>query len=176
MLQAAGAVLELYRADSAKARQIPLRDFFLGHRRVSMADSEILVGVHIPLPNPSNKTFLRSYKQARRRDGAVGIVSAGFQVQLEQSKSANGQWCIVSACFSFGGMASATIMAKNAQQDIVGLAWTRATIDKACELVLKEMPLDELSPGGQPEYRYDNLYYRTDSNSVEYLGSCLRVF
>lgn len=154
VLQAAGALLELHCADSTTSRYVSLRDFFLGYRRVAMADSEILVNVYIPIPKLSSKTFLRSYKQARRRDAAVGIVSAGLQVQVEQSDLANDQWHIVSACFSFGGIAPTTSMAKNTQQELVELTWTRATIDKACESVLKEMPLDELSPGGQPEYRY----------------------
>ena len=44
-------------------------------------------------------------------------------------------------------------MIKNTQQAIIGQPWTRTTIDQICELALKEMPLDELSPGGQSEYR-----------------------
>ena len=161
VLQAAGAILELHCANSTKARYVPLREFFLGHRRVLMADNEILVGIHIPLPSPSSKTFLRSYKQARRRDDPVKIVSAEFQVQLEQSVPANDQWCIVSACFSFSEMGSATTMAKNTPQQLVGLTWTRVTIDKACELAFKEMPLDEMSPVGQPKYRYNSLFTAT---------------
>ncbi|CAF3648899.1 unnamed protein product [Rotaria sordida] len=153
VLQAAGAILELHRAESTTPRFISLCDFFLGHHRVSMADDEVLVAVHIPLPDPSSKCFLRAFKQARRRDDSKGIVSAGFRVQLEQSDANNGQWHIVSACFSFGGMASSTIMTTNTQQALVGLPWTRTTIVKACEMALNEMPLYEQSPGGQPEYR-----------------------
>jgi xanthine dehydrogenase/oxidase len=147
---AAGAILELHRADPSEVRKIPLCDFFLGDRRVSMADNEVLVAIHILLPNSSNKYFLRSYKQARRRDDSKGIVSAGFQVQLEEI---NNQWEIVSACFSFGGMSSKTIVETNTQQQLIGLFWTKETINQTCELLLKEMLLDELSPGGQPQYR-----------------------
>ncbi|CAF1173308.1 unnamed protein product [Rotaria sordida] len=153
VLVAADATLELHRADNTKVRHISLCDFFLGDRRVSMADNEILVGIHIPLVKSSNKYFFRSYKQASRRDDSTGIVSAGFKVQLEQSNLVNDQWKIVSACFSFGGMASKTIQAINTQQQLIGLSWTKETINKTCELLLKEMPLDELSLGGQLEYR-----------------------
>lgn len=138
-------------------RLVPLRDFFLGYRRVAMTDDEILVSVHIPLPSStsSNKTFLRSYKQARRRDDDIGIVSAGLQVELEPISSTDKQqWRIVNSRFSFGGTGPTTILAKNTQQELNGQLWTKATINKACELALKEMPLDELTPGGQPEYRY----------------------
>lgn len=150
---AAGAILEFRRADSSDSRKIPLQDFFLGNHRVAMDDDEVLIAVHIPLPKPSNKYFIQSYKQARRRDDSKGIVSAGLQVQLKPSDGDNDQWQIVSAAFSFGGMASLTILAKNTQQELVGKLWTRETIDKACQLILEEMPLDEMSPGGQPEYR-----------------------
>jgi xanthine dehydrogenase/oxidase len=138
-------------------RLVPLREFFLGYRRVAMTDDEILVNIHIPLPPSSSsiKTFLHSYKQARRRDDDIGIVSAGLQVQLEPvSSSEKQQWRIVAALFSFGGMGPTTILAKNTQQELIGQLWTKATIAQACELALKEMPLDEMTPGGQPEYRY----------------------
>jgi len=157
VLQAADAVLELHRTEANSIRLVPLREFFLGYRRIAMTDDEILVSVHIPLPSSSNKTFLRSYKQARRRDDDIGIVSAGLQVEVEPVDSIDKQqWRIVSARFSFGGMGPTTIFAKNTQQELIGQLWTKKTINKACELALKEMPLDELTPGGQPEYRYLN--------------------
>jgi xanthine dehydrogenase/oxidase len=157
VLQAADAVLELHRAETNSIRLVPLREFFLGYRRVAMTDDEVLVSVHIPLPSSPNKTYLRSYKQARRRDDDIGIVSAGLQVELESIDSTDKQqWRIVNVRFSFGGMGPTTILAKNTQQELIGQLWTKTTIGKACELALKEMPLDELTPGGQPEYRYLN--------------------
>ncbi|CAF1272832.1 unnamed protein product [Rotaria sordida] len=153
ILEAADAILELHRADNEKVRQIHLCDFFLGNRRVSIADNEILVAIHIPLENSSNKYFLRSYKQARRRDDSKGIVSAAFKVELEKIDSIDNQWKIVSACFSFGGMASKTISAINTQQQLIGLLWTKQTINQTYDMLIKEMPLNELSPGGQYQYR-----------------------
>ncbi len=156
VLQAADAILELHRTETNSIRLVPLGEFFLGYRRVAMTDDEILISIHIPLPSSSsNKTFLRSYKQARRRDDDIGIVSAGLQVQLESVNTTDKQqWRIVAARFSFGGMGPTTILAKNTQQELIGQLWTKTTINKACELALKEMPLDEMTPGGQPEYRY----------------------
>jgi xanthine dehydrogenase/oxidase len=153
VLLAAGAILQFRRADSSENRQMPLQDFYMGDHRVAMNDDEVLIAVCIPLPDPSKKYFIQSYKQARRRDDSKGIVSAGLQVQLEQSNQDNDQWRIISTAFSFGGMASLTILAKNTQEKLIGKLWTRETIDKACQLILEEMPLDEMSPGGQPEYR-----------------------
>jgi xanthine dehydrogenase/oxidase len=147
----ADAILELHRGDTPEVRKIPLCDFYLGDHRVSIEDNEILVGIHIPLlQTSSNKYFLQSYKQARRRDDSKGIVSAGFQVQLE---GINNQWKILSICFSFGGMASKTIVAKNTQQKLIGLIWNKETINQTYDLLLQEMPLDESFIGGQIQYR-----------------------
>ncbi|CAF4907540.1 unnamed protein product, partial [Rotaria magnacalcarata] len=67
-----------------------------------MIDDEILVNIHIPLQLSTNKTFLRSYKQARRRDDDIGIVSAGLHVELEPVESTDKQqWRIVYTRFSF---------------------------------------------------------------------------
>ena len=159
VLQAADAVLELHRTETNAVRLVPLREFFLGYRRVAMTDDEILVNIHIPLPSSTSsiKTFIHSYKQARRRDDDICIVSAGLQVQLEPvSSGEKQQWRIVAALFSFGGMGPTTILAKNTQQELIGQLWTKATIAQACQLALKEMPLDEMTPGGQPEYRYSD--------------------
>jgi xanthine dehydrogenase/oxidase len=118
-----------------------------------MKDNEVLVGIHIPIPNSSNKYFIQSYKQGRRRDDSKGIVSAGFKVELEQSNLIDKQWKIISICFSFGGMASKTIQPINTQHKLIGLFWNKETINQTYELIIKEIPLDELSPGGQPEFR-----------------------
>ena len=154
VFEAAGATLELHRADSNDARHIPLCDFFLGDRRVSMAEDEVLVAIHIPLPKSSDHYFIRAYKQSRRREDSKGIVSAGFRVELEEVNGAEHQWKIKRACFAFGGMSSRTISAVRTQQQLAGLAWTKETIQRAYDLLLEEMPLDETSPGGQPQYRY----------------------
>ncbi|CAF1457701.1 unnamed protein product, partial [Rotaria sordida] len=90
---------------------------------------------------------------ARRRDDSKGIVSAAFKVELEKLNSIDNQWKIISICFSFGGMASKTISPKNIQQQLIGLLWTKQTINQTYELLIKEISLDELSPGGQIQYR-----------------------
>jgi len=133
---------------------VPIREFFLNYRQVAMTDDEILVSVHIPLPKPSANWFIHAYRQARRRSDDISIVTAGLQVQLENIQSETNQWRIVSCCFSFGGMAPTTIMINTTQNELSGQLWTKATIAKACQTALKELPLNDMTPGGQPEYRY----------------------
>ncbi|UJR19997.1 hypothetical protein I4U23_023131 [Adineta vaga] len=150
ILQAAGALLELHRSDSTEVRIISLSEFFLGEYRVAIADNEVLVAIRIPLLNSSNQYFIQSYKQACRRDDSKGIVSAGFQVELESEKN---QWKIIKICFAFGGVASKTIEAKHTQQALIGSLWTKETINQTNELLLKEIILNETSPGGRIEYK-----------------------
>ena len=131
-----------------------MKDFYLGHRQASIEDSEVLVAIHIPVMDPSKKSFLRSYKQARRRDDSKGIVSAGFHVALDRSSAdEKNQWKIDSVCFVFGGMSSKTIVATRTQERFIGAPWNKETIHQAYADLLNELPLDDSSPGGQPEYR-----------------------
>ncbi|UJR10272.1 hypothetical protein I4U23_014479 [Adineta vaga] len=155
VLIAIGAILEFHSANRPNVRKVLLSDFYLGDHRVSMLDNEVLVTIHIPIFNsPINKYFLRSYKQARRRDDSKGIVSAAFQVELQPLKINNDQkWKIISTCFSFGGMASKTIVATNTQRQLIGLFWTKQTMNQVYDLLLKDMVLDELSPGGMPKFK-----------------------
>ncbi|CAF2839826.1 unnamed protein product [Rotaria sp. Silwood2] len=131
VLQAVDASLELQGANGNLVRDVSIRDFFIGHHRVAMNDDEVLVAIHIPLRKPLCKSFIRAYKQARRRCADHAVVTAGLQVEVELSDSESGQWRIVSTCLSFGGMGPTTVMAKITQQELVGRLWTRATINKA---------------------------------------------
>ena len=153
VLQAANATLELRRMDNKTVRHVSMREFFRAYRQIAMTDDEVLVAVHIPLPKPAKNWFIHAYKQARRRTDDIGIVSAGLQVQLESVESEHGQWRIVSSCFSFGGMAPTTIMLTATQNELIGQFWTKSTIVKACRTALKELTLNDMTPGGQPEYR-----------------------
>lgn len=154
ILVAADAVLELHRANSDVPRYLLLSDFYLGDHKIAILDDEVLIAVHIPLIQNSNKYFFRSYKQARRRDNSKGIVSAAFRVQFEKSRLVDGQWHISCMYLVFSGMASKISMPERTQQTLNGLLWTRKTLDYTLDLLLKEMRLNEMSPGGQPEYRY----------------------
>ena len=107
-----------------------------------MDEDDVLVAIHVPISQTSDQYFIRSYKPARRRrNDSKGIISAGLCVHLEPSDSIHNCWRICSACFSFGGMASATVMAKNTQRELVGQLWTKSTLDNPCKMILKEMPL-----------------------------------
>lgn len=125
-----------------------MRDFFLAYRHINMEENQVLVRIYIPLPDSQSRTFIHSFKQARRRADDIAIVSAGFYVQLNDKKTINEAW------LSFGGCGPITIMPKRAQEGLKCKEWTRKTVDQFTIEVLNELPpLDEHTPGGQPEYR-----------------------
>jgi len=148
ILIAAHAQVELHRFDCDQPRLISINEFFLENHRVAIEENEILVGIHLNLPKSTNRYFLRSYKQARRRDDSRGIVSAAFQLQLDEQEK------ISSVCFAFSGMSSKTITTSNTQRKIIGLRWNKQTFDQICQLIIEELPLNNRSPGGQIQFRY----------------------
>lgn len=74
---------------------------------------EVIVGVFLPTADCSTENngptrafeFVRPFKQARRRQGDVSIVTAGMRVKLE---ARDGKWVVGEAALCFGGMASTT--------------------------------------------------------------------
>ncbi|CAF3676886.1 unnamed protein product [Rotaria sp. Silwood1] len=120
ILQTANASLEFRRVYVSNAeRPLLLRNFFFPNRRISKTHDKVLFAVHTPIPSSSSKSFLRSYKQARRRDDSSGIVSYG------------------------------TTDSETVYQTTVG----KPKANKACELVLAELPFNVFTPSGQCKYR-----------------------
>ena len=58
--------------------------------------------------SPVSLEFVRPFKQARRREGDISIVTSGMRVRLEPEGS---NWIVADAGLCFGGMASTTVAA-----------------------------------------------------------------
>ncbi|CAF0832214.1 unnamed protein product [Didymodactylos carnosus] len=157
VLQACGAQLKLQKHGRDETRFVSVCDFFLSYRKVDIQPEEVLVSIHIPFT--SKDEYIHSYKQARRRDDDIGIVSAGFRVKVSKvNVQVNGyepemRWSVEEAHLSLGGMAPITVMARKTEQFLKGQIWSKETMKKAIKYLLEELPLTELTPGGQPEYR-----------------------
>ena len=61
--------------------------------------------------------YIFSYKQSRRRDDDITIVSCGLRVLLEQAGS---DWKVVNCSLGYGGMSFRTVLAQKTQQMMVG--------------------------------------------------------
>lgn len=146
LLTACGATMTI--ASSRATRVAPLSAFFLGYRRVDLAADELIISVHVP--HTRQLEFLRPFKQARRREDDISIVTGGLRVRLEAGPE---HWTVAEATLAFGGLAPTVVTAPKAAAALVGSEWCAATVDTACIALQEELRISPSAPGGQPEYR-----------------------
>ncbi|OWZ03945.1 Xanthine dehydrogenase, molybdopterin binding subunit [Phytophthora megakarya] len=82
-----------------------VRDFFLSYRKVGMEPDEIITAVYVLFTKEWE--YMPPFKQARRREDDISIVTAGIRVRLECSQN-TGAWIIQDASAVYGGMAPIT--------------------------------------------------------------------
>lgn len=143
---ASDAVVTVASKDNGR-REIPMSKFFLGYRRTAMQPGEVLASVKVPF-NPKGE-IVRAFKQAKRKDDDIAIVTCGMRVRVDQ-KTGEVQEC----AFGYGGMSVTTILAQKTQAVAQGAQWgDRQTIDKMAAACQEELQLDYTVPGGMAEYR-----------------------
>jgi len=98
--------------------ELPLTSFFIGYRKTfvfvpfvlhfssyarnrSLPPDAVIVRISVPLPAESSteRRIVRSYKQARRKDDDIAIVTAGLSILVDP------QGLIQSSTLAYGGMA-----------------------------------------------------------------------
>ncbi|KAJ1663896.1 hypothetical protein IW140_004251 [Coemansia sp. RSA 1813] len=146
VFMAAGASVTLVSQDGSK-RVVPMCDFFLGYRRTAMQPGEVLLDISVPFNPPGE--CVRAFKQAKRKDDDIAIVTCGLRVRvnIETRK-------VEDAAFAYGGMAPTTVLAKGAIAAALGGTWgDRLLLDRILGACQEEMRLDFTVPGGMAEYR-----------------------
>ncbi|KAF9126007.1 hypothetical protein BGW39_006999 [Mortierella sp. 14UC] len=132
--------------DSA-ARVVPATEFFVGYRKTALNPAtDILTEIHIPLTRPGE--YIRSFKQAKRKDDDIAIVTAAIRVQLAADNT------IVDTGFGYGGMSAFTCQAKKTSAFLQGKTWgDNDVLQGALEALDQDLPMEVSTPGGMPEYR-----------------------
>uniref|UniRef100_A0A6S8ELY0 Xanthine dehydrogenase n=1 Tax=Aureoumbra lagunensis TaxID=44058 RepID=A0A6S8ELY0_9STRA len=149
MLCSLGATLELESAERGK-RTVLVRDFFISYRVVDLKPDELIAAIIIPV-HSQRLDFISAFKQAKRREDDISIVTAGMRISLKPSSDS---WIISEACFGFGGMAPTTVTADAVTSALVGKIWNKETLDGALAVVgNKALSLPSNVPGGMAEYR-----------------------
>jgi xanthine dehydrogenase/oxidase len=179
MLASMGATLVLSSLDDKGEilrRKVKVADFFLRYRTVDLKPTEVVECVEVPRMAPVFE-YLKPFKQARRREDDISIVTAGMQCKLGIQ---DGKFVIEEAALAFGGMVRAgqwlhcdslainestklmdiyflqapkTVLAAKTAEALVGSELSAETFEKAKEALLSEMTLPEGVPGGQAAYR-----------------------
>ncbi|KAI7829410.1 putative xanthine dehydrogenase HxA [Gamsiella multidivaricata] len=141
------SILSSDQSADSHARAVPATEFFLGYRKTALnPDTDILTEIHIPLTHPGE--YIRAFKQAKRRDDDIAIVTAAIRVQLSPVNE------VKKIVFGYGGMAAFICQAKQTSAFLEGKTWgDKSVLDKALECLDADLPMQMSTPGGMPEYR-----------------------
>lgn len=157
VLMAAGARLTVARVDGESGKEVGIEmmvsDFIKGYRKTALTEDMpdgVITNICIPL-TPSHmagKEVLKAYKQAKRKEDDIAIVSTCFRVRLDDAGR------IDQIGLAYGGMAPTTILAFKTQSILLGRLWAdQSTLDAAIESLHTELHLPYDVPGGMAQYR-----------------------
>ncbi|PLB51501.1 xanthine dehydrogenase, partial [Aspergillus steynii IBT 23096] len=146
VLLATNATVIARTVDSEQA--LPMKNMFLGYRKTSLPASSVITEIRIPLPPPGVKELTKSYKQAKRKDDDIAIVTGAFRVRLDDN------FHVTDAALAFGGMAPTTVLANRASQSLIGKKWgDEKVLDQALDALSADFNLPYSVPGGMATYR-----------------------
>jgi xanthine dehydrogenase/oxidase len=130
------------------AFDLPLSSFFLGYRKTALPEDGVITHIVVPLAPEGTPEVIKAYKQAKRKDDDIAIVTSGLRV----SSTKGG---LVESCsFAFGGMAPTTVLAFKTQQAVLGKRWADGkTLECALGALLEDFDLSYGVPGGMAHYR-----------------------
>lgn len=135
------AQLELAGPDGR--RRVPLCDFYQGYKQMDLADDELIVAVHTPMPAADE--LLKLVKVSRRRDMDISTMTAGLRFVMD------GQ-TIRRAYVAMGGVGPMAIRLPQTEGFLGGKPMTQATMRKAGRLARSEItPISDVR--GSADYR-----------------------
>ncbi|PHH59289.1 hypothetical protein CDD81_3413 [Ophiocordyceps australis] len=144
-LWAASAVLVAKSA--TKETEIAMDSFFVGYRKTALPQDAVISSIRIPVTAAKHE-FFRAYKQAKRKDDDIAIVTAALRVKLDDDG-------VVQECkLIYGGMSAMTVSAKTAAHFMVGKQFAQLdTLEGAMNALGSDFDLQFSVPGGMASYR-----------------------
>ncbi|GAA5928017.1 hypothetical protein JCM1841_001821 [Sporobolomyces salmonicolor] len=136
--------------NNAEPFTLQLDDFFIGYRQTRLPKDAIILRVEVPVFKArldGEQEVVRAYKQAKRRDDDIAIVTACFSARINEDN------VIQHSKLAFGGMAAYTIAAKKTEEFLVGRPVSSSTLSGAIDVLASEFDLPFTVPGGMPAYR-----------------------
>lgn len=131
----------------SRETEIPMTEFFKGYRKTALPPDAIIASLRIPVAAEKGE-FIRAYKQAKRKDDDIAIVTSALRVSLSETND------VVSANLVFGGMAPMTVSATNAEAVLIGQKFTNpTTLESVMGALEKDFNLSFGVPGGMATYR-----------------------
>jgi len=111
------------------SRSLPLHQFFLGARKTSRRENELLTNVRFAIPDENESAFY--YKLGKRKADAISIVSVAMTVKLKSSK-------VERARIALGAVAPVAMRASRAEEILQGESLNYKTIAAAAEAAANE--------------------------------------
>jgi len=131
----------------AKDTAIPMSEFFKGYRTTALPVDAIIAEIRVPVAKEKGE-YLRAYKQSKRKDDDIAIVTAALRVSLDDAG------LVESVNLAYGGMAPTTVQAKTTMGFLVGKEWGDAEVlEGAMNALEQDFPLSYGVPGGMAVYR-----------------------
>lgn len=145
VLWAANAVLVA--KSSTKETEIPVSQFFTGYRKTALSQDAIIASIRIPVTHGKGE-FFRAYKQAKRKDDDIAIVTGALRVRIDDDG------VVQEASLIYGGMAAMTVAAKTATEYLVGRRLADLeTLEGTMSALGRDFDLQFSVPGGMASYR-----------------------
>ncbi|OCL10659.1 hypothetical protein AOQ84DRAFT_387369 [Glonium stellatum] len=167
VLLAAGASV-VAQTKSKGMFQIPIEQLFIAYRTTSLPADAVITHIRVPLASSDIREVTKAYKQAKRKDDDIAIVTAGFRVRI------NDEGIVEEIALSYGGMAPTTLSARKSEDAIVGKEWAISkTMELGLDALTKDFDLSFGVPGGMAHYRKTlalSLFFRFWHESVADLG------
>jgi xanthine dehydrogenase/oxidase len=167
VLLAAGTTLEAVNKKDGVI-DLPMSKFFIAYRTTSLPPDAALYRIRIPLAQKNSREVLKAYKQAKRKDDDIAIVTSAFRVRLDQEN------LVEDVSIVFGGMAPTTKESLKTQSALLGKPWFHSdTLDAALTALLEDYDLPYGVPGGMADYRKTltlSLFFRFWHESAAELG------
>ncbi|KAG5351494.1 hypothetical protein C0989_006229 [Termitomyces sp. Mn162] len=126
--------------------ELGMDDFFVGYRKTRLPKASVIEKIVVPLDG-GPREVVKAYKQARRRDDDIAIVTSCFAIRVDE------EGFIRHAKFAYGGMAAWTISVSKTQAFVIGKVFNYTTLEEALGVLAEEVDLPYDVPGGMPSYR-----------------------
>lgn len=148
VLVAAGAILTV-ESVSDGAQELSMDEFFVGYRKTKMPSHAIITKIMVPETQP--REVVRTYKQSKRKDDDIAIVTGCFRIILDSENK------ITKARLVYGGVGPFTVAAKETAKVLEGQYITDDThqqvLESAIDALAKEFNMPYSVPGGMASYR-----------------------
>ena len=102
------------------------------------------------VPFTRENEYCHAYKQARRRDDDIAIVTTGIRVYLEPKGD---EHIIKEIAFGYGGMAATSVVCKKTENELIGATWNEDLLPRAYKLLEEDLPLADDAVGGMIQFR-----------------------